>query len=53
MTRATRELLDEALQLPPEDRAQLAAELIESLDDAEHDVEAAWAVEIEPSCCCS
>jgi putative addiction module component (TIGR02574 family) len=47
MTRATRELLDEALQLPLDDRAQLAAELLESLDDAEHDVEAAWAAEIE------
>ena len=41
---------DEALSLPPEARARLAAELLRSLDDeddvegAEH--EAAWSVEI-------
>lgn len=39
-----------ALQLPSEDRAALAAELIRSLDEAEEltdDVEAAWAEEIQ------
>jgi putative addiction module component (TIGR02574 family) len=44
----TRELLREALRLPPTARAALAAELIESLDEAEADdeAEAAWAGEI-------
>jgi len=42
------DLLREALRLPPEARAALAAELIESLDGGETDdeVEAAWAKEI-------
>lgn len=47
MTRASRDLLNEALQLPLDDRAEMAAELLESLDVAENDVEAAWAAEIE------
>jgi len=42
------DLFREALRLPPEARAALAAELIGSLDDGETDdeVEAAWAKEI-------
>jgi putative addiction module component (TIGR02574 family) len=42
-------LLREALDLPPEERAALAAKLIESLDGEAVDegVEAAWATEIE------
>ena len=43
-------LLREALALPLEERADVAAELLASLDGAETDVvdvEAAWAVEIE------
>ena len=46
MTR--KELIEEALRLPPEARAALAAELIESLEGVEpdEDVEAAWADEI-------
>ena len=43
-------LLREALTLPPEERADVAAELLASLDDTDADVadvEAAWAVEIE------
>ena len=42
------DLFREALRLPPEARAALAAELIESLDGGETDdeVEAAWAREI-------
>jgi putative addiction module component (TIGR02574 family) len=51
MTSRARELLREALALPSEERADVAAELIASLDDAEPqiiaDVEAAWAAEIE------
>jgi len=39
-------LLRDALTLPPNDRARLAAELLESLDEKEADVEAAWASEI-------
>ncbi len=40
-------LLDEALSLPPEARAALAASLIESLDETvDPDAEAEWAKEI-------
>jgi putative addiction module component (TIGR02574 family) len=45
-----RELLDEALKLKPEDRASIAAQLLESLEGAPEEaaaVEAAWALEIE------
>lgn len=46
------ELLRAALKLPPEARAALAAELIESLDGAEppEEIEAAWALEIRRRC---
>ena len=47
MTRATRDLLAEVLELPLDERAKLAAEVLESLEDAEQGVEAAWASEIE------
>lgn len=46
MTRATQELLKQALELPLDERASMAAELLESLGDAEDDVDAAWASEI-------
>ena len=47
MKQATR-LLEDALKLGVGERAELAAELIASLDaKADHDAEAAWAVEIE------
>jgi putative addiction module component (TIGR02574 family) len=40
-------LLEEALQLPAEVRAALAAELIQSLDpEVDEDAEAAWSAEI-------
>jgi putative addiction module component (TIGR02574 family) len=40
-------LLQTALGLPPNDRAEIAASLIHSLDDeADADVDAAWAEEI-------
>lgn len=42
-----KELLAEALQLPPEQRAALAGELIHSLDtQIDEDAEAAWSAEI-------
>jgi putative addiction module component (TIGR02574 family) len=47
MPRASRDLLSEALELPLDERAKMAADLLESLHDAEKDVEAAWASEIE------
>jgi putative addiction module component (TIGR02574 family) len=43
----SRQLLDAALQLPPEERAALAGELIQSLDtEIDADAEAAWSAEI-------
>jgi putative addiction module component (TIGR02574 family) len=47
MARGTRELLSEALELPLDERAKIAAELLDSLEEAEVDVEEAWAREIE------
>lgn len=35
------------MRLQPEDRAQIAEELLASLDDMESDVELAWSREIE------
>jgi putative addiction module component (TIGR02574 family) len=51
MASRAQELLREALTLPLGERADVAAELLASLDDAEAEnpaeVEAAWAAEIE------
>jgi putative addiction module component (TIGR02574 family) len=51
MTSRAQELLRQALLLPVDERAGVAAELLASLDDAEAEqpaeVEAAWAAEIE------
>ena len=51
MTSKAQELLREALTLPIDERADVAAELLASLDEASADhpgeVEAAWAAEIE------
>jgi putative addiction module component (TIGR02574 family) len=48
MTKATQAVLAEALRLEPKARAELASELLASLDGpADPDVEAAWAAEIE------
>ncbi len=48
MSEATARLLEEALQLDVRERAELAAELLASVDgEADADVDAAWAAEIE------
>jgi putative addiction module component (TIGR02574 family) len=48
MGEGAKKLLHEAMGLPHEERAELAAELIASLDGpADADVETAWALEIE------
>lgn len=48
MTKAGAALLADALRLSPEVRAELAAELLASLDGpADPDAETAWAAEIE------
>jgi len=51
MSSRAQEVLREALALPVADRADVAAELLASLDDARAEnpaeVEAAWAAEIE------
>ena len=51
MTSRAQDVLREALALPLDERADVAAELLASLDDAAAerpaDVEAAWAAEIE------
>ena len=48
MSDDTRHLLDEALRLSLPERAELAAELLASIDGApDADAEQAWAVEIE------
>ena len=46
MTKQADRLLEEALQLTPDERAKIAAELLSSLDDHDQDVKAAWAAEI-------
>lgn len=51
MSPDTKRLLAEVLNLPDDDRAELAARLLESLDgEAESGVDAAWAAEIERRC---
>ncbi len=51
MSSRAQDVLRQALELPVNERADLAAELLASLDDAEGEnpgeVEAAWAAEIE------
>ena len=48
MAKNRQQLFEEALRLPPEARAALAGELIDSLDadDVDEDAEAEWSVEI-------
>jgi len=48
MTEKARKLLSEALELPLKVRAEVAVELLASIDgEPDEDVEAAWAAEIE------
>jgi len=47
VTANAQKLLEDALTLTPNERAELAAELLASLDVTETDVESAWAAEIE------
>jgi putative addiction module component (TIGR02574 family) len=48
MTDRARKLLRDAMELPLPERAELAADLLASLDgEPEADVEAAWASEVE------
>ncbi len=47
----TTTLLEQALQLPQPERAKIASKLLESLDDnAQRDIDDAWAAEIERRC---
>lgn len=46
MTRNADRLLEEVLQLPPQERAKIAAELLSSLEERDEDVKMAWAAEI-------
>jgi len=46
MPSTNRELLKQALELPLDERARMAADLLESLSETEADVEEAWTNEI-------
>jgi len=51
VTKNAEQLLGEALRLPEDERAEIAARLIESLErEVDPDVDAAWAAEIERRC---
>jgi putative addiction module component (TIGR02574 family) len=51
MTDIATSLLEQVLSLAEHDRAEIAARLLESLDDADHEgVDEAWAREIERRC---
>jgi len=47
VTTNAQKLLEQALTLAANNRAELAAQLLATLDEAEADVESAWAAEIE------
>jgi len=48
VTKATTKLLEDALKLDASERAELASELLASLDgETDEDAEVAWAAEIE------
>jgi len=48
MSERARKVLQDAMELPLSERAELAADLLASLDgEPEADVEAAWAAEVE------
>jgi putative addiction module component (TIGR02574 family) len=46
MTKTAERLLEEALQLAPNERARIAAELLASLDEQDEEVRSPWATEI-------
>ena len=51
MSLMTEQLLQEALALPDDQRAELAVRLLQSLDqEIDPDAEEAWAIEIERRC---
>ena len=51
MTNSASTLLQQVLDLPEHDRAEIAARLLESLDEADRtDIDEAWAHEIERRC---
>jgi putative addiction module component (TIGR02574 family) len=51
VTKNAEHLLDEVLRLPEQERAEIAAKLIESLEqEVDADVDGAWADEIERRC---
>jgi putative addiction module component (TIGR02574 family) len=47
MTKDATRVLEDALRLPAEERAEIADELLATLYDYQAEVEAAWAAEIE------
>jgi putative addiction module component (TIGR02574 family) len=47
MTAKAKKLLDEALQLRPAEREALASQLLDSLDKADPEAQAAWQAEIQ------
>jgi hypothetical protein len=47
MTDATNRVFRQALELDPDERALLAAELLASLEESDDDVQRAWAAEID------
>ncbi|HEX9459773.1 MAG TPA: addiction module protein [Thermoanaerobaculia bacterium] len=47
MTNEAARVLEDALRLPAEERAEIAEELLATLYDYQAEVEAAWAAEIE------
>ena len=47
MTDATKNVLQQALELEPDERAIVAAELLKSLEESDDEVQRAWAAEID------
>lgn len=47
MSSKAQRLLEDALLLPDDERANIAASLIHSLDPVSHDEDAAWQVEVQ------
>jgi hypothetical protein len=47
MTDAANHVLQQALELEPDERALVAAELMTSLEESDDDVQRAWAAEID------